>query len=111
MGKMKKLTTLLMRKTNIQEIPPDLELCENLTKISAENSSLTSFPEITKNNLKMKLVSVSNTNVQLPAIERITRFRKMEDLSLEGLSLEKLPPDFALLSSLRFLSLNNNKFK
>ncbi|KAF9356477.1 hypothetical protein BGX26_005210 [Mortierella sp. AD094] len=105
----KHVTKLLLRRNNIQEIPPEIKVLTNLVELSLRDNLLTSVPvEITHLKLLQKL-SLANNRLQEPP-EPISMFTQLTWLSLASNTLTTLPDSFSNLQKLTCLDLQRNRF-
>ncbi|KAF9912740.1 hypothetical protein EC991_009476 [Linnemannia zychae] len=105
----KHVAKLLLRRNNIQEIPPEIKVLTNLVELSLRDNLLTGVPiEITNLRLLQKL-SLANNRLQEPP-EPIAAFSQLTWLSLASNTLTTLPDSFAQLQKLTSLDLQRNRF-
>ncbi|KAI1315924.1 hypothetical protein EDD11_000174 [Mortierella claussenii] len=105
----KHVAKLLLRRNNIQEIPPEIKVLTNLVELSLRDNLLTSVPvEITSLKLLQKL-SLANNRLQEPP-EPIATFSQLTWLSLASNTLTSLPDSFGNLHKLTSLDLQRNRF-
>ncbi|GJJ74461.1 hypothetical protein EMPS_06819 [Entomortierella parvispora] len=105
----KHVAKLLLRRNNIQEIPPDIKVLTNLVELSLRDNLITSVPqEITNLKLLQKL-SLANNRLQEPP-EPIAAFSQLTWLSLASNTLTTLPIAFSQLQKLTSLDLQRNRF-
>ncbi|KAF9105623.1 hypothetical protein BGX29_011828 [Mortierella sp. GBA35] len=105
----KHVAKLLLRRNNIQEIPPEIKVLTNLIELSLRDNLLTTLPiEITNLRLLQKL-SLANNRLQEPP-EPIAAFSQLIWLSLANNTLTTLPDSFAQLQKLTSLDLQRNRF-
>ncbi|KAG0380012.1 hypothetical protein BGX24_010611 [Mortierella sp. AD032] len=105
----KHVAKLLLRRNNIQEIPPEIKVLTNLVELSLRDNLLTTVPiEITNLRLLQKL-SLANNRLQEPP-EAIAAFSQLTWLSLASNTLTTLPDSFAQLQKLTSLDLQRNRF-
>ncbi|CAO3566141.1 unnamed protein product [Mortierella alpina] len=105
----KHVAKLLLRRNNIQEIPPEIKVLSNLVELSLRDNLLTTVPiEITNLRLLQKL-SLANNRLQEPP-EPIAAFSQLTWLSLASNILTTLPDSFGCLQRLTSLDLQRNRF-
>ncbi|KAF9551842.1 hypothetical protein EC957_004165 [Mortierella hygrophila] len=105
----KHVAKLLLRRNNIQEIPPEIKVLTNLVELSLRDNLLTTVPiEITNLRLLQKLSLASNRLQEPP--ESIAAFSQLTWLSLASNTLTTLPESFAQLQKLTSLDLQRNRF-
>ncbi|KAG0295816.1 DTW domain-containing protein 1 [Linnemannia gamsii] len=105
----KHVAKLLLRRNNIQEIPPEIKVLTNLVELSLRDNLLTTVPiEITNLRLLQKLSLASNRLQEPP--EPIAAFSQLTWLSLASNTLTTLPDSFAQLQKLTSLDLQRNRF-
>ncbi|KAF9285947.1 hypothetical protein BGZ88_009321 [Linnemannia elongata] len=105
----KHVAKLLLRRNNIQEIPPEIKVLTNLVELSLRDNLLTTVPiEMTNLRLLQKLSLASNRLQEPP--ESIAAFSQLTWLSLASNMLTTLPDSFAQLQKLTSLDLQRNRF-
>ncbi|KAG0013533.1 hypothetical protein BGZ81_000967 [Podila clonocystis] len=105
----KHVAKLLLRRNNIQEIPPDIKVLTNLLELSLRDNLLSSVPvEITNLKLLQKLSLANNRFHEPPA--PIAAFSQLTWLSLASNTLTWLPDSFSQLEKLTSLDLQRNRF-
>ncbi|KAF9326354.1 hypothetical protein BG006_010199 [Podila minutissima] len=105
----KHVAKLLLRRNNIQEIPPDIKVLTNLLELSLRDNLLSSVPvEITNLKLLQKLSLANNRFHEPPA--PIAAFSQLTWLSLASNTLTWLPDSFSQLQKLTSLDLQRNRF-
>ncbi|KAG0044283.1 hypothetical protein BGZ83_010484 [Gryganskiella cystojenkinii] len=105
----KHVAKLLLRRNNIQEIPPEIKVLTNLVELSLRDNLIASVPhEITNLRLLQKL-SLANNRLQEPP-EPIAAFSQLTWLSLASNTLSTLPNSFCQLQKLTSLDLQRNRF-
>ncbi len=105
---LRKLKSLNISGTNLEEIPEEISYCVNLEEIIGNNSNLKSIPASIGKLSMLKEINLSYNNItEIPV--SISDCSNLEEISLGSNYIEKIPKGFGDLKKLWFCNLSYNR--
>jgi Leucine-rich repeat (LRR) protein len=103
-ARLKNLKTLIIRLTNVAELPPEIKELTSLENLDISDSSIESLPPETGRLLNLRTLNCEGSLLgELPP--EVGNLKKLEVVSFRETPLAELPKEFFSLTGLKYLDL------